>query len=629
MTSSNLSHGIISILLLAVAASAQESGRWRYGAISWKRKFPTNSSSRMVTFTVESAWRLSHGSIVVFGTQNKPSTAGEIMKITGVDGQDPILSFGDGNMTAKFDVEVLRVDPIQDMVVGVTNIDWEYGPGGPWLANLTLCCRVAGNQNANKGVLLTTKVDLSSADMIGSPYVRMMPLVSVRLSEPTVQQFLIPAASARGFAEHDSLSWSMMPASYYNALYNVAPNTTIVQVDAMTGMVSFDVSCFKTTCTDDVEVVFVVQDTQSNSFCTVDVIVHVQRNTQVGPTILLNGPPNTPMQGEAFSNQTLMPAIVGFEEFPLKLTFSATDPDFTKILYFEFNTLPLGATADAKIGSNPAYRTITWTPLKGRAGDYYICGVALNMDPSSVCTCNPPVSPCIPTCPNHIRTLPTCFHINIKPNAPPSFVLPAMSNASYVIDMNFNLEINIRAVNENVLDPVIITAPVVLPIGASLAPILGDSQNTYLFKWTPASYYGGWSQAICFRAVNSISDVSSEACVQVAVNRCSWSVNQGQTLAEIATIFGSNFVQMWALNPDLVSPDSLLIVGRSPARLPRDNCAAGNVDQRRPSLHGQVHRQHPIPQRPVRHHKRSPFSSCSSSSGPCLFSRSFLILFHQ
>ncbi|EKX47924.1 hypothetical protein GUITHDRAFT_106472 [Guillardia theta CCMP2712] len=517
MTSSNLSHGIISILLLAVAASAQESGRWRYGAISWKRKFPTNSSSRMVTFTVESAWRLSHGSIVVFGTQNKPSTAGEIMKITGVDGQDPILSFGDGNMTAKFDVEVLRVDPIQDMVVGVTNIDWEYGPGGPWLANLTLCCRVAGNQNANKGVLLTTKVDLSSADMIGSPYVRMMPLVSVRLSEPTVQQFLIPAASARGFAEHDSLSWSMMPASYYNALYNVAPNTTIVQVDAMTGMVSFDVSCFKTTCTDDVEVVFVVQDTQSNSFCTVDVIVHVQRNTQVGPTILLNGPPNTPMQqGEAFSNQTLMPAIVGFEEFPLKLTFSATDPDFTKILYFEFNTLPLGATADAKIGSNPAYRTITWTPLKGRAGDYYICGVALNMDPSSVCTCNPPVSPCIPTCPNHIRTLPTCFHINIKPNAPPSFVLPAMSNASYI---------NIRAVNENVLDPVIITAPVVLPIGASLAPILGDSQ------------------AICFRAVNSISDVSSEACVQVAVNRCSWSVNQGQTLAEIATIFGSNFVQ--------------------------------------------------------------------------------------
>mmetsp|Transcript_48659 Transcript_48659/g.152756 ORF Transcript_48659/g.152756 Transcript_48659/m.152756 type:complete len:452 (-) Transcript_48659:636-1991(-) len=344
MTSSNLSHGIISILLLAVAASAQESGRWRYGAISWKRKFPTNSSSRMVTFTVESAWRLSHGSIVVFGTQNKPSTAGEIMKITGVDGQDPILSFGDGNMTAKFDVEVLRVDPIQDMVVGVTNIDWEYGPGGPWLANLTLCCRVAGNQNANKGVLLTTKVDLSSADMIGSPYVRMMPLVSVRLSEPTVQQFLIPAASARGFAEHDSLSWSMMPASYYNALYNVAPNTTIVQVDAMTGMVSFDVSCFKTTCTDDVEVVFVVQDTQSNSFCTVDVIVHVQRNTQVGPTILLNGPPNTPMQGEAFSNQTLMPAIVGFEEFPLKLTFSATDPDFTKILYFEFNTLPLGLT---------------------------------------------------------------------------------------------------------------------------------------------------------------------------------------------------------------------------------------------------------------------------------------------
>eukprot|EP00960_Hanusia_phi_P054925 762817-Hanusia_phi.AAC.1 len=79
------------------------------------------------------------------------------MKITGVDGQDPIVSFGDGSTTAKFDVEVLRIDPIQDIVVGVTNFDWEYGAGGPWFANLTLCCRVAGNQNANKAVLLTAK----------------------------------------------------------------------------------------------------------------------------------------------------------------------------------------------------------------------------------------------------------------------------------------------------------------------------------------------------------------------------------------------------------------------------------------------------------------------------------------
>mmetsp|Transcript_48663 Transcript_48663/g.152772 ORF Transcript_48663/g.152772 Transcript_48663/m.152772 type:complete len:190 (-) Transcript_48663:97-666(-) len=166
---------------------------------------------------------------------------------------------------------------------------------------------------------------------------------------------------------------------------------------------------------------------------------------------------------------------------------------------------------------------------------------------------------------------------------------------------------------------------------SSLPPLsfISSSPSMPCFRLPHPSLLAHAFQAICFRAVNSISDVSSEACVQVAVNRCSWSVNQGQTLAEIATIFGSNFVQMWALNPDLVSPDSLLIVGRSPARLPRDNCAAGNVDQRRPSLHGQVHRQHPIPQRPVRHHKRSPFSSCSSSSGPCLFSRSFLILFHQ
>mmetsp|Transcript_48667 Transcript_48667/g.152787 ORF Transcript_48667/g.152787 Transcript_48667/m.152787 type:complete len:200 (-) Transcript_48667:29-628(-) len=100
---------------------------------------------------------------------------------------------------------------------------------------------------------------------------------------------------------------------------------------------------------------------------------------------------------------------------------------------------------------------------------------------------------------------------------------------------------------------------------SSLPPLsfISSSPSMPCFRLPHPSLLAHAFQAICFRAVNSISDVSSEACVQVAVNRCSWSVNQGQTLAEIATIFGSNFVQMWALNPDLVSPDSLLIPGTS------------------------------------------------------------------
>ena len=135
------------LALLAVAvAAAVETGRWRYGSISWKRKTPENSLSRKVIFTVESAWRYSHGSMVKFGTDQK-AQAGDSVKILASDGQDPLFAFGDGNVTARFDLTVIYVDPIQDLLMATSTFEWDFWARGPWTATLGLCCRVAENQN--------------------------------------------------------------------------------------------------------------------------------------------------------------------------------------------------------------------------------------------------------------------------------------------------------------------------------------------------------------------------------------------------------------------------------------------------------------------------------------------------
>jgi len=198
-------------LLTVVGAAAVETGRWRYGSVSWKRKYPLDASSRKVIFTVESAWRYSHGSMVKFGTEDK-AQAGDTIKVLASDGQDPLFAFGDGNVTARFDVEVVKVDPIQDLLFGKSTFEWDYwapaGLEGPWEATLTLCCRVAENQNGMKSILIASAVDLTDPAVHGSPRVRIIPRLALQaFGAGDIQHFEVPATAAEAFGSSSGLVW--------------------------------------------------------------------------------------------------------------------------------------------------------------------------------------------------------------------------------------------------------------------------------------------------------------------------------------------------------------------------------------------------------------------------------------
>ena len=250
-------------------------GRWRYGTISWTL-VSGSSQKASVVINVESAWRLSDPSIVVSGTQTPISSAGQIFQAGPSNNQDSLLKFGDGTITGRINIQVLRVDTVQDLVVGRSTFQHDYPPGGTYNASLSLCCRVAGSQNGNGGVNLVTLLDLTAAAAAGpsppptgSPVFQTLPWIMLGPPPPggAPQRFALPAVSQAGFARRAALRWRPAPAEYYGASDAALPPPAYgnfdpaaaarpgSSVDAVTGVVSVDTGCLRTLSCSDVHLV--------------------------------------------------------------------------------------------------------------------------------------------------------------------------------------------------------------------------------------------------------------------------------------------------------------------------------------------------------------------------------------
>ena len=362
---------LVALLALAMAG-AEETGRWRYGSISWRRKDPSNATSYKVIFTIESAWRYSHGSMVKFGTDQKVE-AGDTVKILASEGQDPLFAFGDGNVTARYDVEVVKVDTLQDIVVGTSSFEWDYWMAGPWDATLTLCCRVGENQNGMKSVMLRSKVDLSAASVLGSPRVRIVPRVALQATGAgDIAVFEIPTTAAEGFDARSGIVYEAADANFWYSIISNPPNASIfLGVNASSGLASVDVRCYRWGgCSRDLNVIVVVK--RQGAWGMVDFVVRVQKNVAGGdavPMLTLKAPNSIELQGRETSVLRGMPVIKAFADFSVALTFKGQDA-MQQPVYFEYNMLPAGAVIGARTLINPLDQVwaqdITWKPSQSQ-----------------------------------------------------------------------------------------------------------------------------------------------------------------------------------------------------------------------------------------------------------------------
>lgn len=310
----------------------------------------------------------------------------------------------------------------------------------------------------------------------------------------------------------------------------------------------------------------------------VDFIVRVQKNAGADaiPVLTMKAPVNNPfLNGMESGGLRGLPVVDAYAEFPVVLTFKGKDA-LQQEVFFEYNMLPTAAVVAAKRLVDPLdvvyAQEIQWTPSPDQVGEHYICGVAFDRDPQDACSaCIPDLendeTTCVPLCPVHLRSRPLCFNVRVFSNGAPIFSAPAntpvatnltdmelvRATEEQVIDMNFPFEIRVAAGDSNWMDPVTLAVHGVHPDGSSI--VTGTGQvATFIWKWTPSRAFGGWSQDVCFRAADS-GAAATVLCMKVTVNSCRWHASEGQSLDSIASIFGSNYVQMWALNPDRYSPD--------------------------------------------------------------------------
>mmetsp|Transcript_53174 Transcript_53174/g.108475 ORF Transcript_53174/g.108475 Transcript_53174/m.108475 type:complete len:633 (-) Transcript_53174:426-2324(-) len=558
------SRSLFSLVFLAsISLSlAVETGRWRYGSISWSR---AEATSRRVTIHVESAWRLSHQSIVVAGTQDPVTQVGQVFKVLATDGQDPLFNYDGGEITARFDVEVVRIDPSQDLVVGKSEFDWEYSGDGPYTAELTLCCRVAENQNANRGVKISTMVDLSGGSL-GSPAITMIPRVNLDASSGVTKKFLVPAAPRLGMM--DPLTWSLHD-SYWGVLFGTRPNATMVQgIVSHTGVISIDITSYRDGWKEDMQML--VQVAQGGSTSMVDFIVHVQPPAGNVPHLTLIAPPAPHPLAAATTDEVLgLEPAVAFEGFPISFSVRGEDADLNDHVFFEFTSLPSGLAPQPRFENNPSTQVLRWTPMTEHVGKHWVCAVAVDIDPSAPCAACTPANgetSCVPSCPEQRRSSPLCLLLDVMANNPPTFALPAVTDRHIRVEMNQLLVLVVLAEDANWVDQVSLKASNAHPMGSAVVRTPGEPGRV-TFTWRPGPRFGGFDQQVCFEAsdsgVGGGAVQSSEMCLRIEVYSCRWLVDRGDSLSSIAAHFGSNYVQMWSLNPGMESPDDSLRPGDS------------------------------------------------------------------
>merc|ERR1711964_233915 len=98
---------------------------------------------------------------------------------------------------------------------------------------------------------------------------------------------------------------------------------------------------------------------------------------------------------------------------------------------------------------------------------------------------------------------------------------------------------------------------------------MGGCDATVLpVHWTPANHFGGFHTTLCFFATDTcggcgcagVEDTTS-TCVDIAVVRCKYGVALEQSLVEVASVFGSDWITLWNLN-DAKHPDFALYSGQ-------------------------------------------------------------------
>eukprot|EP00297_Palpitomonas_bilix_P002422 CAMPEP_0113903132 /NCGR_PEP_ID=MMETSP0780_2-20120614/22307_1 /TAXON_ID=652834 /ORGANISM="Palpitomonas bilix" /LENGTH=774 /DNA_ID=CAMNT_0000896157 /DNA_START=161 /DNA_END=2482 /DNA_ORIENTATION=+ /assembly_acc=CAM_ASM_000599 len=162
--------------------------------------------------------------------------------------------------------------------------------------------------------------------------------------------------------------------------------------------------------------------------------------------------------------------------------------------------------------------------------------------------------------PDHVSSQPYCAHVFVDVDPPPTIVAP-LSNVTWQFKAGMASTYVVGSSDANLGDNVIIRIVDGLEgmfMGAELT--VGASASTE-FVWDVPLRFVGFNETICFQAEDDGShqdssvDYSDVYCVHAVVQSCMWTVQSRRGLDVMASLLGTNRVQLWSANPELSSPD--------------------------------------------------------------------------
>ena len=213
--------------------------------------------------------------------------------------------------------------------------------------------------------------------------------------------------------------------------------------------------------------------------------------------------------------------------------------------------------------TNPISQTLTWRPCRCHVGRQYICAA-------------PQTSELDTTGKDWVTGEQRCVAIDVLPDRVPEWRTPKPNQVmEFYIGRETRYPISVLLLNPD--KEVQIEAQ--LPPGAVLDVMTKPASNcsniglcyarSRDLAWTPAWNQGGLSTTVCFKATDIVTGCEplgqpheSQVCATLKVIKCAYAINFEQHLQELASLYKTDWLNIFSMNPTIKTPDRVLYAGQ-------------------------------------------------------------------
>jgi len=431
---------------------------------------------------------------------------------------------------------------VQDADGKTFNIDYT-----PWTVRLTGCCRY-NDQINDPGLKVLLQTTINTAKASASPDPRTLPEISLVSMSPTHSTFTVasplptmsPANPISGVVRWSWCSGVVWTAPWGGGVYAPAINELTGVVTWPTGVNTAGVYhlCVHVTANP--------RDPVQGVYSQTDFRVRVLPSGTILPRLILapNGVPGAFSMLSPFWTSS----HIGFQNtFQIGGASNSTTSDLTIVSGFRGP----GSTLSFTSGNGSLAATLSVSPPLGYEGWTAMCFSVMFRGQYNASTQG-------------------CINMNISADAKP--IISATAPDFQVSAVGFRLREGqeLRAIINGFKpaeeDNVTVFLRSELDGANSFVPITSGNNASSLFTYTPPRAESGMTQQACFAARGSQGAlrVQEEAvtCLSVEIERCVWTVKEGESLLTLAQDLGMSWLQLWNYNKGLLQqPDKDLKTG--------------------------------------------------------------------